>query len=289
MTIDDIKQVLRDLLANLPIERFRNPPPLVGVLRLDGVIGRSAGPGRAGLTLDSYEKAIDKLFSNKRVKAVALVINSPGGSPVQSALIAKRIRDLADDKELPVTAFCEDVAASGGYWLACTADEIFADENSIVGSIGVISAGFGFVDLIERFGIERRVYSTGPRKGMLDPFQDEKPSDVDRLRELHEDIFENFKNHVRRSRGDRLHATDVALFTGDIWTGRQAVEVGLIDGLAEMRSEMRKRHGDKVKFVRAGVRRSLFSRLRGGARDGFYPAELIGALDDWAQWKRFGL
>jgi signal peptide peptidase SppA len=289
MTLDDIKQILRDLLAKLPIERFCNPPPLVGVLRLDGVIGRSVGPGRPGLTLESHEKAIAKLFANKRLKAVALVINSPGGSPVQSALIAKRIRDLADEKELPVTAFCEDVAASGGYWLACAADEIFADENSIVGSIGVISAGFGFVDLIERFGIERRVYSTGPRKGMLDPFQDEKPDDVDRLRELHEDIFENFKNHVRRSRGDRLHATDDALFTGDIWTGRQAVEVGLVDGLAEMRSEMRKRHGDKVKFQRAEIRRGLFSRLRGGARAGFDPAGLIGALDDWAQWKRFGL
>ena len=167
---------------------------------------------------------------------MALIINSPGGSPVQSALIARRIRDLADEKDMPVIAFCEDVAASGGYWLACAADEIFADENSVVGSIGVISAGFGFVDLIERIGIERRVYATGPRKGMLDPFQDEKTEDIDRLRELHEDIFENFKNHVRRCRGDRLLAADETLFTGDIWTGRQAVEVGLIDGLAEMLS-----------------------------------------------------
>lgn len=293
MTIDDIKQGIRGLLAKLPVERFRNPPPLVGVLRLDGVIGRAAGPGRQGLSLESHEKAIAKLFDNKRLKAVALVVNSPGGSPVQSALIARRIRDLAEEKELPVTAFCEDVAASGGYWLACAADEIFADENSIIGSIGVISAGFGFVDLIERIGIERRVYSTGPRKGMLDPFQDEKQDDIDRLRELHEDIFENFKNHVRRCRGDRLRAQDDALFTGDIWTGRQAVEVGLIDGLAEMRSEMRKRYGDKVKFQRADIRRGLLSRLRGGfgggALRGIDPAEVIGALDDWAQWKRFGL
>jgi len=289
MTFEDINQIIGRLLAKLPIERFRNPPPLVGVLRLDGVIGRSAGPGRQGLSLDSHEKAIAKVFANKQTKAVALVINSPGGSPVQSALIAKRIRDLADEKEIPVVSFCEDVAASGGYWLACAGDEIFADENSIIGSIGVISAGFGFVDLIERFGIERRVYSTGPRKGMLDPFQDEKAEDIDRLRELHDDIFTNFKKHVRRCRGDRLHAADDALFTGDIWTGRQAVEVGLIDGLADMRSEMRKRFGDKVKFQRAGVRRGLFSRIRGGARLGLDPAELIGALDDWAQWKRFGL
>lgn len=292
MTIDELKQCFRNLLAKLPIDRFCNPAPVVGVMRLDGIIGRSAGPGRQGISLDSHERAIAKLFDNSQLKAVALIINSPGGSPVQSALIAKRIRDLADEKDLPVVAFCEDVAASGGYWLACAADEIFADENSIVGSIGVISAGFGFVDLIERIGIERRVYSTGPRKGMLDPFQDEKSEDIDRLRELHEDIFETFKNHVRRCRGDRLRALDEALFTGDIWTGRQAVEVGLIDGLAEMRTEMRKRYGDKVKFQRSGVRRGLLSRLRGGAsggRIGIDPGEVIGALDDWAQWKRFGL
>jgi signal peptide peptidase SppA len=289
MGIDDIKTILGDLLAKLPIERFRNPPPVVGVLRLDGVIGRSAGPGRPGLSLASHERAIAKLFDRKNLKAVALVINSPGGSPVQSALIAKRIRDLAAEKELPLVSFCEDVAASGGYWLACAGDEIYADANSIIGSIGVISAGFGFPDLIERFGIERRVYSTGPRKGMLDPFQDEKPEDVDRLRELHEDIFENFKTHVRERRGDKLRAADGALFTGDIWTGNQALEVGLIDGLAEMRSEMRKRYGDKVKFLRAEVRRGLISRLRGGGMSAIDPAELVSALDDWALWKRYGL
>lgn len=289
MGIDDIKTILGDLLAKLPIERFRNPPPVVGVLRLDGVIGRSAGPGRPGLSLASHERAIAKLFDRKNLKAVALVINSPGGSPVQSALIAKRIRDLAAEKELPLVSFCEDVAASGGYWLACAGDEIYADANSIIGSIGVISAGFGFPDLIERFGIERRVYSTGPRKGMLDPFQDEKPEDVDRLRELHEDIFENFKTHVRERRGDKLRAADGALFTGDIWTGNQALEVGLIDGLAEMRSEMRKRYGDKVKFLRAEVRRGLISRLRGGGMSAIDPAELVSALDDWALWKQYGL
>ena len=289
MGIDDIKTILGDLLAKLPIERFRNPPPVVGVLRLDGVIGRSAGPGRPGLSLASHERAIAKLFDRKNLKAVALVINSPGGSPVQSALIAKRIRDLAAEKELPLVSFCEDVAASGGYWLACAGDEIYADANSIIGSIGVISAGLGFPDLIERFGIERRVYSAGPRKGMLDPFLDEKPEDVDRLRELHEDIFENFKTHVRERRGDKLRAADGALFTGDIWTGNQALEVGLIDGLAEMRSEMRKRYGDKVKFLRAEVRRGLISRLRGGGMSAIDPAELVSALDDWALWKRYGL
>lgn len=289
MNIDGIKNALGNLLAKLPIERFRDPPPVVGVLRLDGVIGRSAGPGRQGLSLASHERAIAKLFERKNLKAVALVINSPGGSPVQSALIAQRIRDLAAEKELPLISFCEDVAASGGYWLACAGDEIFADANSIVGSIGVISAGFGFPDLIERFGIERRVYATGQRKGMLDPFQDEKSEDVDRLHELHEDIFENFKAHVRDRRGDRLKAAEDTLFTGDIWTGNQALEFGLIDGLAEMRSEMRRRFGDKVKFQRAEVRRGLLSRLRGGGMSAIDPAELVSALDDWALWKRYGL
>ncbi len=289
MNIDGIKNALGDVLTKLPIERFRDPPPVVGVLRLDGVIGRSAGPGRQGLSLASHERAIAKLFERKNLKAVALVINSPGGSPVQSALIAQRIRDLAAEKELPLVSFCEDVAASGGYWLACAGDEIFADANSIVGSIGVISAGFGFPDLIERFGIERRVYATGQRKGMLDPFQDEKSEDVDRLHELHEDIFENFKTHVRDRRGDRLKAAEDTLFTGDIWTGNQALEVGLIDGLAEMRSEMRRRYGDKVKFQRAEVRRGLLSRLRRGGMSAIDPAELVSALDDWALWKRYGL
>lgn len=290
--MDDLKSSMRRLLARLPIEKFRNPPPVVGVLRLEGIIGR-AGPGRAGLTLTAYERAIEKLFAADKLVAAAIVINSPGGSPVQSALLASRIRDLAAEKEVPVIAFCEDIAASGGYWLACAGDEIFADANSIVGSIGVISAGFGLNDFIERFGIERRVYSTGPRKGMLDPFQPEKPEDIDRLRELHADIFDNFKNHVKTRRGERLLATDEALFTGDVWSGSQAVENGLIDGLAEMRGEMRRRYGEKVKFQKAGVRRGLLSRLRGGARGGiganFDPGEIIAALDDWALWKRFGL
>lgn len=288
MTLDNIRQYIQALLAFLPIERFRNPPPLVGVLRFEGVIGRSASLNRQGITLSLQERAIAKLFSNKRLKSVALVINSPGGSPVQSSLIAKRIRDLAEERKLPIVAFCEDVAASGGYWLACTADEIFADANSIIGSIGVVSAGFGFGDLIDRFGIERRVYSTGSRKVMLDPFQDEKPEDVERLAELQADIFQNFKNVVKQRRADRLLASDDALFTGDIWTGNQALEIGLIDGLGEMRSEMQKRYGDNVKFVRTQVRMGLVSRLRGGGRAGNL-TDIVATLDEWALWKRYGL
>ncbi len=289
MALDDLKNQLHRLLAALPVERFRNPAPVVGVLRFEGVIGRAAGPGRSGITLSGHEKAIEKLFSTRNLKAAALVVNSPGGSPVQSALIAKRVRDLAAEKEVPVVAFCEDVAASGGYWLACAGDEIFADATSIVGSIGVISAGFGFNDLIERYGVERRVHATGPRKGMLDPFQPEKADDVDRLRELHADIFENFKDYVRDRRGEKLIETDDRLFNGDVWTGRQAVENGLVDGLAEMRSEMRRRFGDKVKFRTAEVKRGLLSRLRGGGASAIDPAAIASALDEWALWKRYGL
>jgi signal peptide peptidase SppA len=288
MSFESLKEAAAGLLARLPVERFRNPPPVVGVIRLEGVIGRG-GPGRPSVTLAAYEQAIGQLFRKGRLASVAVVVNSPGGSPVQSALIAKRIRDLAAEKEVPVVSFCEDVAASGGYWLACAGDEIYADASSIVGSIGVISAGFGFADLIERYGIERRVHSTGPRKGMLDPFREEKADDVDRLRELHADIFETFRAHVRERRGDRLLAADETLFSGDIWTGRQAVEVGLVDGIAEMRSEMRRRFGDKVRFRRAAVKRGLLSRLRGGVRVTIEPSDLVAALDEWAHWKRFGL
>ena len=288
MSFESLKETAAGILARLPVERFRNPPPVVGVIRLEGVIGRG-GAGRPSVTLAAYEQAIGHLFRKGKLAAVAVVVNSPGGSPVQSALIAKRIRDLAAEKEIPVVAFCEDVAASGGYWLACAGDEIFADASSIVGSIGVISAGFGFADLIERYGIERRVHSTGPRRGMLDPFREEKADDVDRLRELHADIFETFRDYVRDRRGDRLLAADETLFSGDIWTGRQAVEVGLVDGLAEMRSEMRRRFGEKVRFRRAEVKRGLLSRLRGGVRVSVEPADLVAALDEWAHWKRFGL
>ena len=291
MTFDEFREHCAALADRLPLGRFRRRP-VVGVLRLDGVIGR-AGPGRPGISFAGHERAIEKLFATKRLTAVALVVNSPGGAPVQSALIARRIRDLAAEKHVPVIAFCEDVAASGGYWLACAGDEIYADANSIVGSIGVISASFGLNDLIERHGIERRVHATGPRKGMLDPFREENPDDVERLRDLQADIFETFKTYVKERRGDRLRASDEALFTGDIWTGSQAVDNGLIDGLAELRGEMRRRYGDRVRFRTAEVRKSLLSRLRGGgvraAGPAIDPGHIIAALDDWALWKRYGL
>lgn len=293
MLPDNVSNTLRSWLAQLPIERFRNPPPLVSVLRLGGVIGR-LGPGRAGLTLEGVEKAIDRAFGHSHLSAVALSVNSPGGSPVQSSLIAGRIRQLAVEKEVPVIAFAEDVAASGGYWLVTAADEIYADENSILGSIGVVSAGFGFRELIERYGIERRVYSAGRRKAMLDPFRDESPEDIARLRSIQLDIHASFKNQVRERRGDRLTAPDTDLFEGDIWTGRQALALGLIDGLGDMRAVMRERYGENVRFREVpiesrGLLRRQLGLSRGPGVGGEVAADILAALDEWAHWKRVGL
>lgn len=283
-----VSDFLASLAARLPIERFRDPPPQVGVLRLEGVIGTSR-LRRGGITLAGYERVIAKLFAARNLKAVAILVNSPGGSPVQSSLVARRIRDLAEENEVPVIAFCEDMAASGGYWLACAGDEIFADPSSLVGSVGVIYSGFGFSDLLERYGIERRLHTIGERKGMLDPFSDERPEDVERLRELHENVFDSFREYVRERRKGRLKAPEDELFTGDIWTGRQALEIGLVDGLGEMRSEMRRRFGERVRFHRVGVRPGFLARLRGGLRIGIDPRELLDTLEEWASWQRFRL
>ena len=244
------------------------------------------------------ERAIERAFAPARLAAVALSVNSPGGSPVQSALIAKRIRDRAEERGVPVLAFAEDVAASGGYWLACAGDEIFADENSIVGSIGVIAAGFGFVDLIARHGIERRVHTAGARKGMLDPFRPENPEDVERLRAVQRDIHETFVSHVRERRGRRLKGEDDILFSGEFWSGRRAIELGLVDGLGDLRGVLRDRFGAGVRIRPVAVRRGLRRRLGFGVFDGApafgldagaVGAEILAALDEWAMWKRYGL
>lgn len=231
------------------IRRFRkfaglSLPPLVSVLRLSGAIGT----GRRGLSLDGLAEDIDRAFAPPDLAAVALSINSPGGSPVQSALIGRRIRALAAEKSTPVLAFVEDVAASGGYWLACAADEITADASSIVGSIGVVSAGFGFTGLIEKLGVDRRVYTAGTSKAMLDPFQAERPEEVTHLKGLQVDIHEQFKQWVRDRRGDRLRGDEADLFEGAFWTGRRALELGLIDRLGDLRGTLRQRFGEKVQI-----------------------------------------
>ena len=290
---------LRSLLAHLPIARFRNPPPVVAVLRLSGVIG-SIGPLRSGLTLSALDTVIERAFKLPRLEAVALSINSPGGSAAQSDLICRRIRDLAEEKEVPVLAFCEDVAASGGYWLACAGDEIFARETSIVGSIGVISAGFGFTELLQRIGIERRLHTAGDKKSMLDPFLDEKPKDVTRLKGLQKELHEIFQDLVRERRGARLKGSAKTLFSGEFWTGAKAVELGLIDGIGELRHTLRARYGDKVLLKRIDGERPWWRRRLGFAGRQAGPIAGLAGPEDWvaglltaveerAHWSRFGL
>jgi signal peptide peptidase SppA len=279
-------------LAYLPVRKFRDPAPLVNVLRLSGVIGR-IGPVGGGLTLAGHERAIERAFRGRNLVTVALAVNSPGGSPVQSALIARRIREIAGEKQIPVVAFAEDVAASGGYWLACAADEIFADRNSIIGSIGVISAGFGFAQTIRRLGIERRVHTAGSRKGMFDPFRDERPEDIARLVSIQGDVHESFKDMVRARRGERLQGTDEELFEGDVWTGNQALSLGLIDGLGDLRTVMRERFGERVKLrpivPRSGVLRRPLTGAPAESRAAGHVAAALAAIDEWWHWKRFGL
>ena len=283
---------LHRLLAWIPIKRFRDPPPVVAVLALSGVIG-SVGPLRSGLTLSGLAEQIEKAFKLPHVKAVALAINSPGGSPVQAALISRRIRDLAEEEEVPVIAFAEDVAASGGYWLACAADEIYADESSIVGSVGVISSGFGFSELLKRVGVERRIHFEGDKKSMLDPFREEDPKDVARLKKLHKEIHEIFKAEVRTRRGDRLKGAEKQVFSGEIWTGRTALELGLVDGLGELRHVLRQRYGERLRLKRVDGARPWWRRRlpigRSAPSSQDWAAGLLSALEERALWSRFGL
>ncbi len=254
--------------------------PLVAVVRLSGAIG--AG-GRMPLNDEAMAPVIEKAFRKGKPAAVALVINSPGGSPVQSALIAARIRRLAEEKEIPVHAFVEDVAASGGYWLASAADDIWVDENSIVGSIGVISAGFGAHVFLSRQGIERRVYTAGKSKSTLDPFRPEKKEDVARLKTLLEDMHTSFIAQIKTRRGDRL-TEDEDLFTGEFWLGSRGVELGLADGVGHLVPKLKELYGDKVRFSVYGRKRGLFQRF------GMTMAEdAFAAIEERAAYARFGL
>jgi serine protease SohB len=253
----------------------------VTVLRLEGVIGAGRVGGRT-LSDAGLAPLIEAAFGRGRPKAVALAINSPGGSPAQSSLIAARIRRLADEKKIPVHAFVEDVAASGGYWLATAADRIHVDPNSIVGSIGVISASFGFQELIARHGVERRVHTAGEDKSMLDPFRPERPEDVERLKALQKIIHDNFIDQVKVRRGDALKGDD--LFTGEIWVGRAAIDVGLADEVGHLAPVMRGLYGDKIRFRVMSPRRPLFRRL---GLPGV--SEALGEVARDGLWARFGL
>lgn len=292
-----MKKFIAPLLPS-PLRRRVMPdwtrPAVVAVVRLTGVIG-AVSPIRGGIDLASVADALEGAFTRKGVKAVALAINSPGGSPVQSSLIYKRIRALAAEEGVPVYAFAEDVAASGGYMLACAADEIYADESSIIGSIGVVSSGFGFTGLIDKLGVERRVHTSGESKAMLDPFKPEVPEDVERLKALQAEVHEGFKNLVRTSRGDRLGSAD-DLFTGAFWAASGALSRGLIDGIGDLRSTMREKFGDDVKLRVFGGRKPFWRRGIGltslGTSDHLgagFANGLVSAMESRSIWSRFGL
>jgi serine protease SohB len=274
----------------LDVERLWRRGPVVSVLRFEGVIMPRAR--RNAISLASHAAAIERAFRVPGLVAVAIVVNSPGGAPVQSALLYRRIRQLADEKGIPVVAFAEDVAASGGYWLALAGDEIFGEETSLVGSIGVISGGFGLHELISRLGIERRLYTAGTHKSLLDPFLPVNPEDVERLTLLQQDIHRAFKDHVRHRRAGKIDAADEGLFNGAVLTGHMAAERGLIDGVGELRAVMRARYGENVRLraIAAERRRPIWSRLPFFARE---PADIIADLTDWVEarvlWGRFGL
>ncbi len=259
---------------------FVKSPPVVSVLRLQGVI---AAGSRGTLNDQALAGLIQKAFTKGKPEAVALSINSPGGSPTQSSLIAARIRRLAEEKEVKVYAFVEDVAASGGYYIACAADEIWVDRHSITGSIGVISAGFGFNELMSRYGIERRVYTAGKSKSLADPFRPEKDEDVARIKALQEHIHAGFIDHVKTRRGDRLNA-EMELFDGSVFVGDEAMPTGLIDGVGHLVPKMKEVFGDKVVLKPYAQRKPLLSRF--GAR---IVGDAMAEVEDRAAFARFGL
>lgn len=258
---------------------FVKSAPFVAVIRLQGAISN----GARGLDNPSLAPVIEKAFSKGKPAAVALEINCPGGSPVQSSLIAARIRWLADEKKIPVFAFVEDVAASGGYWLACAADEIFIDACSITGSIGVISSGFGAHEAIEKLGVQRRVHAAGKSKSMLDPFKPEKPTDVKKLKGWLEDLHATFIDYVKSRRGAKL-SDDPDLFTGEVFIGPKGIDAGLADGIGHLNPVMKQRFGDKVKFRRYEQKRPLFSRFGAQIVD-----DAVAGIEERAAFARFGL
>ena len=238
---------------------FKTKAPVIPVIPLNGIIlASSGGMRRGGLNLQMLSRLLDQAFTMRRAKAVALLINSPGGSPVQSAMIASRIRELSRKNDLPVISFVEDIAASGGYWLACAGDQIIAHGASIIGSIGVVSSGFGFDRAIEKLGIDRRLYTAGNQKAMLDPFQAENADDVAHLRALQDDIHSQFIALVKSRRGSRLKGADSDIFSGAFWTGQKALELGLVDRIGEIRPVLEEQFGDKVQLRLLSARKSMF-------------------------------
>ena len=286
----------REALRPILPKRLRGLP-VVPVVRLAGVIGFST-PLKPGLTLAAIARPLERAFKMRHARAVALLINSPGGSAVQSHLIYRRIRQLAAENARPVIAFAEDVAASGGYMIACAADEILCDPSSIVGSIGVVGGSFGFTRLMEKLGVERRLYVAGEHKVMLDPFMPENPEDVERFKALQRDIHQDFIGLVKRSRGARLKGPEKTLFSGEYWTGSKAIELGLADGIGDLRATLRARFGDDVVTPLVAPVRGWFGRLQPGVgttdldglpRPADFAEDIISALEARALWARYGL
>jgi signal peptide peptidase SppA len=278
--------------------RLRRGKVVVPVVRLSGVIG-AVTPLRQGMTLASVARTLERAFATKNAKAVALLVNSPGGSPVQSRQIYLRIRQLASEKKLPVLVFVEDVAASGGYMIACAGNEIFCDPSSILGSIGVVGGSFGMTELIRKVGVERRLYTAGEHKAMLDPFLPENPEDVARLKSIQREIHAIFIDLVKASRGARLKGAEDVLFTGEYWAGETSVSLGLADAIGDLRSTLRSRYGEKVLTPliapASGMLAGLFGRRAAGAGSlslaevaAGLPDEVISALESRAIWARFG-
>ena len=291
-------QSVLDKLREFVPARLRRGTAVVPVVRLSGVIG-AVTPLRPGMSLAGIARTLERAFATKNAKAVAVVVNSPGGSPVQSRQIYLRIRQLAAEKKLPVLVFVEDVAASGGYMIACAGDEIFCDPSSILGSIGVVGGTFGFQELIKRIGVERRLYTAGEHKAMLDPFLPENPDDVARVKALQREIHAIFIALVKQSRGDRLKGADDTLFTGEYWAGEKSVSLGLADAIGDLRSTLRARYGDKVLTPVIAPPTGLLSGLLGRKSAGAgtlaslegiagLPDELISALETRAIWAKFG-
>ena len=259
----------------------------IPTLRLSGVIGQ-AGFMRSGLNISSLDKLIDRLFSDKKSPAVALIINSPGGSPTQSSLIAEKIISKSKEKNKKVIAFVEDVAASGGYWLACSSSEIYIDTNSILGSIGVISPGFGFVELIKKIGIQRRVYTSGKSKSFLDPFKEEKEEDISRLKNIQEQIHENFISYVRSRRGSKIEDKNIdEVFSGLFWVGQKAIDLGLADGIGSIYEVLKKKYGNKVKIKFIDQKKSFIQKkLSASLID---TDNILQRIEEKALWSKFGL
>jgi serine protease SohB len=281
--------------ARLLPERFRKEGVVIPVVRLSGVIG-AVSPLRTGMTLGGVAPQLTRAFAMKQAPVVAILINSPGGSPVQSHQIFKRIRALAEENQKEVIIGVEDVAASGGYMIALAGDVVIADQSSVVGSIGVVSAGFGFEKLIEKIGVERRVYTAGESKAMLDPFKPEKEGDIQHLKSLQRDVHDMFIDLVRSRRGDRL-ADDPTLFSGAFWSGTRGLELGLVDRIGDLRSYLRGRFGDKMRMVLIAPKRGVLARFGGGGAGGLASAAIaanmvegaISTLEERAYWSRFGL